>query len=65
MVSVCSYLIFCCLFRIKITNKTGLLIEKCSQYPDQKEILIPDPTFFIVKNIFVRDVTEYLFCFKL
>jgi hypothetical protein len=27
------------------------LIEKCSQYPDQKEILLPDPTFFIVKNI--------------
>ena len=41
----------CCLFRIKITNKTGLMIEKCSQYPDQKEILLPDPTFFIVKNI--------------
>ena len=41
----------CCLFRIKLTNKTGLLIEKCSQYQDQKEILIPDPTFFIVKNI--------------
>jgi ADP-ribosylglycohydrolase len=40
----------CCLFRIKLTNKTGLLIEKCSHYPDQKEILIPDPTFFIVKN---------------
>jgi len=41
----------CCLFKIKLTNKTGLLIENCSQYQDQREILIPDPTFFIVKKI--------------
>lgn len=41
----------CCLFRIRLKNKKGLLVEKISAYPDQKEILLQDPTFMIVRKV--------------
>lgn len=42
----------CCIFKIKIKNKIGLLIEGISQYPDQCELLLPNYTKFKVKKIY-------------
>jgi ADP-ribosylglycohydrolase len=42
----------CCLFKIKLTNKTGLLIGDASQYPDQYEILLPNSSLFKVNKIY-------------
>ncbi len=41
----------CCLFKIKLTNQVGLLIEEISLYPDQHEIILPNNTICKVNNI--------------
>lgn len=40
----------CCLLKIKLTNRRGLIIDNISFYPDQREILLPQE-YFVVKNI--------------
>jgi len=42
----------CCIFKIKIKNKKGLLIEGVSQYPDQYELLLPNYTEFKVTKVY-------------
>jgi hypothetical protein len=42
----------CCIFKIKIKNKIGLLIEGVSQYPDQFELLLPNYTEFKVNKVY-------------
>jgi ADP-ribosylglycohydrolase len=42
----------CCLFKIKIRNKRGLLIGNVSQYPDQCEMLLPNSTIFRVTQVY-------------
>ena len=42
----------CCIFKIKIKNKKGLLIEGVSQYPDQYELLLPNYTEFKVNKVY-------------
>jgi hypothetical protein len=42
----------CCIFKIKIKNKIGLLIEGVSQYTDQFELLLPNYTQFKVNKVY-------------
>ena len=57
----------CCLFKIKIRNKKGLLIGKASKYPDQYEILLPNSTLFHVNKVYrtnygvaIRPLAKYI-----